>query len=202
MKKEEFIELVTIQLTGGTPGTKSIDKYHPEVIERQIGLVFNELVSTIQDIQVLDQFCIVRKNVPVLLDEDFDIKYCEIPEVILSTRAGVPIRHVSPMKDQSDVFLHRPNHSQAAYRNLDTQYVFAENVFRIEGKRLYFDIIRPDIEVLLIKLIAAWDDIDDDDNIIMPGGQDSTAFRLVLEQIREQKQTPVQYQADNNANTN
>lgn len=200
MLKSEFISLVHHALDGGAPPAKS--KYHPRVIEQHLSLAYNEVVSQIKDVDILDQLAVVRRNVPVLFDEGLALYYSDLPLSLLNTIYGSALRMVAPMKDQNATFFLRKNHSQATMSRLDVSSVLSNNTVRIEGQRIYYDKFDTALQKkgVLIKLLAGFDDLDEDDNIDMPGGKDSMIFRLVMEQMGQMIQTPKSYRNNNNAN--
>lgn len=201
MKKSEFISLIKISLNGGTPPSKNEGKFHDRVIEAQISLAYNEVVSMIKDPDVLDTFAVVLKNVEVKRDDDLDVSYSDLPVSVLHTVNFAGDRMVAPMKDQTNVFLRRKNNSTPTMNRLAGAGVIGFNIYRLEGRRLYYDNISSSIDKVLVKVIAPFTELDEDDELEMPGGKDSAMFQMVLQNMQQQYQTPESNKNDNNSNT-
>lgn len=202
MRKDEFIKLIQISLNGGTPPADSQGKFHDVVIEKHVGMAYNEVVSQIKDRKVLDQFVVVYRNQPVLIDSELNLRYINLPVPLINTVQGSAVRYISPMKDQTTSIFIRPNHSQATYRHLPVSYMFStRGAARVEGDRIYFDGLDENIDEVLLKILPSFESISEDDEFEMPGGKDSVMFRLILEQLQQQYQTPESYRNDNNSNT-
>lgn len=202
MRKDEFIELIKISLSGGTPPQEYEGKFHNVVIEKHIEMAFNEVVSAIQDPSVIDQFCIIHRNVPVLFDEELDLKYSDLPASVLNTIHFRGIRLISPMKDQENAFFIRKNNSTSVMNRLQSNTAVRSNTARLEGpKRVYYDRIAQGIDKVLIKMVTTFSEIASDDDIEMPGGKDSAVFQMVLQNMQMQMQTPENMRNDNNPNS-
>lgn len=202
MRKDEFIELVKISLSGGTPPQEYQGKFHNIVIEKHIEMAFNEIVSAIQDPSVIDQFCVVHRNVPVLFDDDLGLRYSDLPSSVLNTIFFRGLRLISPMKDQENVFFIRKNNSTSVMNRLQSNTAVRSNTARLEGpKRVYYDRISADIDKVLIKMVSTFSEIADDDDIEMPGGKDSIVFKMVMENMQVQMRTPENMRNDNNPNS-
>ena len=201
MKKSEFISLVKISLNGGIPPAKNERKFHDKVIESQVSLAFNEIVSMIKEPSVLDAFAAVYRNVEVKRDEELGLAYSDLPVSVLTTVNFNGLRMVAPMKDQTNVFYIRKNNSTAAMNRMSASVLMAFNTVRIEGRRLYYDSINMNVDSVLVKLIAPFDQLDEDDEIEMPGGKDSAVFQMVIQNMQQLAQTPAAYKNDNNSNS-
>lgn len=202
MRKDQFIELVKISLSGGTPPQEYQGKFHNVVIEKHIEMAFNEVVSNIQDPSVIDQFCVIHRNVPVLIDEDLGLKYSDLPSSVLNTVYFRGLRLISPMKDQTNVFFIRKNNSTSVMNRLQSNDAVYSNTARLEGpKRVYYDRISGSIDEVLIKMVSTFSEIASDDDIEMPGGKDGIVFRMVMEAMSVQMQTPENMRNDNNPNS-
>lgn len=202
MRKDQFIELVKISLSGGTPPQEYQGKFHDTVIEKHIEMAFNEVVSNIQDPSIIDQFCVVHKNIPVLTDDDLGLKYSDLPSSVLNTVYFRGLRLISPMKDQTNVFFIRKNNSTSVMNRLQSNNSVYSNTARLEGpKRVYYDRISNDIDKVLIKMVSTFSEIAEDDDIEMPGGKDGIVFRMVMEAMSVQMQTPENMRNDNNPNS-
>lgn len=202
MRKDQFIELVKISLSGGTPPQEYQGKFHDVVIEKHLEMAFNEVVSNIQDPSVIDQFCVVHRDVPVLTDEGLGLKYSDLPSSVLNTIYFRGLRLISPMKDQTNVFFIRKNNSTSVMNRLQSNDVAFSNTARLEGpKRVYYDRISNDIDKVLIKMVSTFSEIASDDDIEMPGGKDGIVFRMVMEAMNVQMQTPENMRNDNNPNS-
>lgn len=202
MRKDQFIELVKISLSGGTPPQEYQGKFHNVVIEKHIEMAFNEVVSNIQDPSIIDQFCVIHRNVPVLIDEDLGLKYSDLPSSVLNTVYFRGLRLISPMKDQTNVFFIRKNNSTPVMNRLQSNDAVYSNTARLEGpKRVYYDRISGSIDEVLIKMVSTFSEIASDDDIEMPGGKDGIVFRMVMEAMSVQMQTPENMRNDNNPNS-
>lgn len=202
MNKAQLIELVKINLSGGTVPGKYEGKYHDEVVEKAIAMVFNGIVAEISDTTILDQYIKVYPDVEVLFDATYQKKYINIPIALIQTPVGGnAIRSISTMLDQRDTFDIIDNHSQKAVFLLPSMAIMQTSTARIEGSRIYFDKIRDGIDKVLLKVLASFESLDDEDEIVLPAGQDAVIFESVKKILAEQKQTPQAVRNDNNPNT-
>ena len=201
MKKSEFVSLIKVSLNGGSAPAKSEGKFHDIVLERHIQFAYNEIISQLKDPEVIDQFVIRYPKVEVEYDSVLGLKYSEIPVALLNTVYCSGLRSISANKDQSYIFFLRGNNSQWTYKNLDVNEYFTEWAGRVEGQRVYYDVIPEDISTVLMKVLANFENIGEDDEFDMPAGKDSAMFQMVIQQLQQQYQTPEAYRNDNNANT-
>jgi len=202
MRKDEFIELIQISLNGGTPPVDASGKFHDVVIEKHIGMAYNEIVSQIKDGSILDQFCVIYRNQAILEDTNFDLRYLQINVGLLNTLQGSAVRAILPTKDQTANIFIRANHAQGAYKHLETTYYFAKNgTARVEADRIYFDNVAGDITEVTLKILPSFENIADSDEFEMPGGKDGMVFKMTMDYLQILSQTTEAYKNDNNANT-
>jgi hypothetical protein len=199
--KEQFVELVRISLEGGIGSTKEDNRFHPEVLGMHVQMAYNDVVSQIKDTNILDQFSKTYYPIDVLTDNDTSEKYSTLPAALLNTVMGSGLRMVCALKDSNYMADIRKNNSQWTMGELEVSQYFTKFAGRVDGKRFVYDIIDSDITQVRMKLIPGFQDLDDDDEIYMPGGKDSFIFRAVMEQLMPQYKTPTAMKNDTNPNT-
>lgn len=199
MQKQQFIELIKISLTGGDPGLKNEAKYHDEVLALHIGIAFNALVSEINNPRLIEQFTIEYNDVPVLGTVE---KYSDLPTTPLTTNYFSGIRAVFP-KGSGGVnqFYKRTSFSKSVWQHLEVNNLYTQLAYRQTGQKIVYDKINVGVSFVDIFMLVPFEQLNDTDNITMPGGKDSDVFRLVQSQLEMQYQTPQSQRTDNDPNT-
>ena len=147
----------------------------------------------------LDSMAKAFEDIPVLLNEKRNEKYIDLPAKVMSLPANRGIRLVCPMQDQSYSFIYRANNTVNIYKQLDVDNYSDIPRYYVEGQRLYFDKHIPDyFDVLLLKLIVEFDDLEDNDEVEIPSRYGKLIFDLVMKSMLGMPFEKVSN--DNNAN--
>lgn len=129
-------------------------------------------------------FLSVYKNVPILTDEDLDLKYSELPASFIDLPDGLGLYHVGPMKGHNRKFKKVPASFLSMYDGLEASNLHGNVGFWVEGDKIYytskFD-LEPQCEEVLIKLVGSISDTDDDDEIEMPRDIEMKVISLIVE---------------------
>lgn len=110
------------------------------------------------------------KDVPVVKDNDLDIYYAEMPASTIDVPNDMGVHFVGYMKDQTNPFIRVPNGFLGVSRGLRASWLEGQAGYYVDGKNIFIVNYKDD-EVpckLLIKLLVAYGDIDDCDELFMP----------------------------------
>jgi len=205
MTKEVLTKLVIRFLTGGDNVADTLSKYHPAEVEKYIEMAFNSVIYQIclnaisyNDFGQLDAYCKSFSNVPVICDELRDEYYSILPVSIINLPKNRGIRFISPMKDQRNQFVDRENNASDIYDELEVGMMPDMITYYRENVKLFYD-NRMTQELaengVLQKLIPAYSEWSDEDELPIPGGKDMDIVRTVIELLSKK---PNEDLSDNN----
>jgi hypothetical protein len=197
MKKNELIELVKRQLTGGDSPAVARGRFHDREIALYIGMVFDSLIgqgnSVTQnkmaelgmDSWVYDA---LTKSYQLDILEDTDRKrfYSTLPINVLSVVDNNGIRMITPWQDESVAFFPRRETDTFLMNDLDVNQISGLIYYALEGNKIYYSgDINCDWEKVRAKLVLKFSEFEDTDDIDIPNGKDVELFQLTVGLMKE-----------------
>lgn len=151
--------------------------------------------------QIPDEFITSFYEVPILLDNSRKLYYSDLPGSIISLPDDRGLRHVSPMEDETDQFIRMPAGATGAWSKLEACDLEGEKGYWLEGRKIYYHNLPYQFKtdgVLLIKMIQSVNDLEEDEDIPMPGSMELELIETVRRLLMEKNQ-PEGVVNDNNA---
>ena len=200
MKKIHIIEAVIDFFDSDQAGERRA-KYHPEIVKVHLGNIFNQIVYSTwlngkkySDFSQLDAWsrtydCLVRNQIG-------KVAYAFLPFSPIQVPDGAGIRQVADHSDSANVFAPIEATANAIFAELEVDLVETTPTYRMEQNnmntgagesshllRLERLPIAPDplitsVDVMLLVPIEQMDDYDD---IVIPGMQEDTIVRQVID---------------------
>ena len=187
MTKANFIDLMRHRLSGGamTPDLES--KYHKEIISKYIASAFNEIIySTFRkSVNDLDLYTKTFKNVGVELDSTTNTKYSILPAKVVQLPGAKGVRRISPMLDNSITFKPLSDNAKSVLQRLDIGVVGKETWFSYDSDKIEYFSLSEDIDKVIVKMVVAFDSLEDDDEFPTPSGADTKIFNIILTMMGE-----------------
>lgn len=139
------------------------------------------------------------KNVLVQKDEDLNQYYAELPASTMDLPNDSAVHFVGYMQDQSKPIRRVPNGFIGISDGLSAGYLEGNSGFYVEGRNIYIVNIKKgeDPCKLLIKLVVAFGDIDEDKEIFMPLDVQDEIIAKAVQLYGVQKQSPKDVLNDN-----
>lgn len=191
--------MVQDHLSGGDLVDDLRGRYHPEVISGYIEMAYNDLVWQITeaalnpkkgtvDFSHLDAFTQMYRNITVDDDADRSLKYSVLPFAPVKLPEGLGIRLIAPEDDPANPFSHVDSNSQAVFGTLEVGSVDTVPTYHIEKVsgneyRAYYDSNIGSIAEVSMLLVLPYAQIDDFDQLPMPGGKEMAIFDAVVERM-------------------
>lgn len=206
MTKEQYVSLIIDYLAGGNCPADLRGRYHPQIIEKYLDMVFSEIVYqahanavTFRDFGQLDAYAKALKNVQVDYDQDRDEHYSVLPDTVIGLPMNRGIRSISPMQDQKSKFWYSENNTVDVYDELEVGMIINKTRYYVEGGRVYYRNYDDNITDLLFKLIVPIGSMDDEDEIPIPAQNNAQVFNMIISILRQKP--PEKQSNDNNAKT-
>lgn len=188
MTKKEFIDLAKRRLASGNLSPDHEGSYNDREIELAFEIGISRLIFESGKSQELDHYSKTYKNVAVLHDDDLDMYYSVLPEIIVQIKGNRGIRHVSPMKDQSFNYTIMTQQNMRVFRRLDSGKIAPRPAVFYDSGRLYYERHDADITKLLMRLVIPFSKFNDDDEVKIPSGMDDLMVQYVLQTLSGQIQ--------------
>lgn len=197
MKKEKLIELIQENINGGSFTSDIYKIAHPLVIEKYIDMAFNTIFYNIfrQNPEELDIYGRWYWNQPVLSQNGKD--YSKLPcGIIQLPKNSSSIRRITLVDDDVSMsFINVKNSSGGILERLGTIERSGAIKYYVSN-RIWYDNING-IKEVNIFAITPFSDLDSDDDIPIPAGQDVQFLQMVL-QIMQKKYNDLN--SNNNGN--
>jgi len=200
MKKIHIIEAVIDFFDSDQAGERKA-KYHPEIVKTHLNNMFNQIIyatwlngKKFSDFSQLDSWS--KTYVCAVLDQSGANAYALLPFAPVQLPDGMGIRQVSDTDDSSTVFAPIEATSNVVFAELEVDDVDDTPTFRLQqnnisaGAGQKSHLLRlerlPIAPATLITnidamLIVPMDQMDDYDDVVIPGMQDDTIVRQVID---------------------
>lgn len=200
MTKDQFVELIRRNLQGSDAPAAIRGKYSEREIQLYSEMAYNDMISMLgedanktKDYSLMDSFGKAYKRI-IKYDSERDEKYLDIEVQIVPLRDNAGVRLVSPYKDQSASFDYRDNTSKSVFDTLLVNVVDNTPTYYVESQRIYFDDnIDKDLTTIMIKVVPLFSALKNEDEVLVPGGENGQVFQRVIELIQNKERHPQMY---------
>lgn len=189
IQKIKLIELVKHRLEGEAE-TKNLGKFHPVVIEYNIGQVYNTLLVQVlqQGLSNIDPYTKEYKDVSISQDADTDMYYSTLPDqiVLIPRRAGNGIVSIRPMNNDGNVeYVPITDGTLRIIEGLEVDLIddvvgYSFTNGRIEYKGMTESIAADNVR---IKLVIPFESYAETDYVQIPTGSNDTLISMVLNKM-------------------
>lgn len=207
MTKDELVNIIQTNLAGGNVTPDIMGKFHGGDIEKYIEIAYHQMLSELKDADIdayLGQITKTletadgSKAIPVSYDEDLEIYYIDLP-VSLAPMGKKAIRLITPAKDLNSPFAIIETDAVPVFNELVDKYDDTISCYR-QGDRVEFANYKKGVTHVQIRAIPSFSNLDDDDEIYLPGGKPKYIFDLVIGMYQPLKATPEDQKNDNSSN--
>ena len=186
MKKIELIELIQEEYNGGSLNPDIYKELHPLVLGQYISMALNVIFYQIfkQDQSGLDSYARWYRKLDV--KEDSGIKYTELPvSLIQMPDGGTSVRDIVYTEDEvSAMFVHVKTSNVGRAMRGGGIARMGKTIFTVTDRIEYYG-INPVVKQVNVLMIAPFADLDDNDEIAIPQGQDKILLDLVFDFIHK-----------------
>lgn len=197
MKKNQLIELVKRNLTGGDSPSELRGRYHEREIELALQVAFGSLLNRnatekkeLADELSQDTWKYDQLTKPYVLDIQKDATrnryYSDLPVHILSITNNAGIRMITPTQEESTAFLPRKQQDSFLMNGLDVGQLSGLIYFSLEGQRIWYSgEIDSCWTSVLAKLVLEFSEFDDEDDISIPDGKDYELIQMAVQWMNQ-----------------
>lgn len=182
MTIQNIIDAVIHRMAGGDMTPEQIGKYHPGVVKRFLSVVFNDVMYTLyrQNDPSIDLYAREYERV-VDYSSTRDLKYITLPVKIIELPLNKGIRMVSYTQDQTTEIPIISQQAQSSMANMDVGLMDNDVYGFMVGDTIYLRNLDPFVSRLLVNVIPAIDEYDDDDDLYLPSGQGTKIVDMVCQ---------------------
>lgn len=183
--KVKLTQLAQESLSGGQSSGASRQKYHLSVIEQYLDMAFADIMqeqfdNAGNDFTVFDNFAKGYKCI-LKYDATRDEKYFDLPVTLIPLRpkqAG--IRGIAMYKGQQLAFAPIQNASMPMWSELEAMRIDPTVSYYLEDSKVYLPFNAPSTGAeLMIKVVTPYAELEDNDNVYVPGGKNEMLFQRV-----------------------
>ncbi len=180
--KAQLVELAQEALAGGEVVAELRGKYHEAVVSLFLGMAYTDIIQTGfnnagSDYSVFDN---LAKRYYGKVEESTITgkRFYKIPVPLIPlTPKHACIRSVSLQYGQQRAFAPISNTSAPIWGELEAMRVDSTCAYMIEENEIIFELNPPPVGAdLLVKIIPSFENYDDDDTVVVPGGQNTALF--------------------------
>jgi hypothetical protein len=189
MKKKQLVELVQERLNGGSINPDVWKKAHPLVVSKYIGMAFESIFYTIfrTNPEGLDLYAKLYEDLEV--KQDGKKYYTELPcSLIQLPNNSSSIKRVTLTDDNiSATFVPLRLLATGAMSRLGTVGRSGSITYDARDKIYFGSNFNPLIKKVNVFAITPFDDVDDDEEIIIPAGQAGALVDMIIKYFMEVK---------------
>lgn len=206
MTKEELVKLIQTSLAGGNMNPDLKGKYHEGDIERYVEMAYSQMLSELSDADIHAYYGQMTKTLttedgsyalPVSKDEDLDLYYVSLP-VSLAPIGQKALRVVSRAQDINNPFAIITPDAAGIMNHLVDPYDNTISCYR-QGDRIEFSNYDKSITHVQVRAIPSFSDLDDEDEVYLPGGKPKYILDFVFSYYGIVRGTPEDQQNDNSS---
>jgi hypothetical protein len=151
------------------------------------------------DVDVVGEYICSYEDEPVLFDDKRDMFYSEIPAEYINLPRNMGVYQISLMKDQFNAFVPVSSSFLSMHRGMASQNLNGQKGYLVEKGRVYYTGLEAsdDIEKVLIKLVAASSEIEEDDIFPIPADKEMEVIKMAVQMYSTQLQIPNDQVNDN-----
>ena len=201
MTKKGLIEMAQFRLAGGNTVADGIGKYHDAMVAVFIARAFEQIMYQIfmKNKSNLDLYAKWFDNVPVVYSNTRSTYTATMPVSVVQFPDAAGIRRIMPdrlLKGSMDSsYVPILIGAEEAYNNLEAGRITSKSGYRLIGKELDLVFHNSNVESLSMLLVVSFDELEDDDTVYLPTGQDVALIDMVTQLMGINK---LEDQANNN----
>jgi hypothetical protein len=189
--KEQWVDLINLKLSGGDAPAQIQGKYSYQEIDMYLNMAFSDVLTKAwmdAPDMVSDYFRTVKSTVS--MDTNRNERYLTIESQVLPLPQNRGILQVRYAKNPYLQFAMNNVNAAPIFEELEVSFVDKKVGYYAEGKRLYFDDKLPQVvDELLVKFITTFEDLGDEDEVIVPGGNNQAVFDAVYRLMLKDQQS-------------
>lgn len=186
MKKIELIELIQEKYNGGSLNPDIYKKLHPLVLEKYISMGLNVIFYQIfkQDQSGLDAYARWYREQDV--KEENGVKYLDLPvDLVQMPNGTTSVREINLTEDNlTSLFTYCKSSEISRKKRSGAVTRMGKTLFTVTN-RIEFENIDPLIEKVNVLMITPFSDLSEDEEIVIPQGQDKVLMDLVFDFIKQ-----------------
>lgn len=201
--KRLLAELVIMRLSAGNPSFAS--KLDARDIFAAIDIMIPSLIHAelkgnmkMGSFQINGAWYTAFENVKVYKSKSRKERYINLPARLVSLEADRGIM-IFPMEDQSWPFVITNNTSQSVFRNLEAGKI--TRTCYVEGNKVFFPTLDSRVKEVLVKMVGATDQLDEDDPLPVPAIMEDQLLEKLVAKFKEQVAYKEKKTNDSNVNT-
>lgn len=201
MTRKGLIEMVQHRLAGGNTNADGIGKYHDEMVAVFIARAFEQIMYQVfmRDKSNLDLYAKWYDGVPVVYDNNRHTYTATMPVSVVQFPETAGIRRIMPDRlnkgDMNNSYIPVRIGAEEAYNNLEVGKISSKSGYRLIGKTIDLIFHNPNVEYLSMLLVPPFDELEDEDTVYLPSGQDVALIDMVTQLMGINK---LEDQANNN----
>lgn len=201
MTKEELIDLVKLNVTGGDAPAELKSRYSPQEIEKYLEMAFDDMVyQTYLDGYKTGDFSQVDNYMlsyifDVQYNDDRDQYFVELIPQPIPLPDNFSIRQISLPKDQTLPFAPVDNVSASVWAELEADYVSPVIGYSVEAYLVYFDNKFPRYMAkskIMVKQIVPFSALEDNNSVFVTGGNNMMLVQKVIQMLLGKPQPDAQ----------
>lgn len=202
--KQQLAEQVIRILNGGTPSSDN------ELDIREVSLYVSQaFASTLRiryfqnkaegDDAINGSYIYTFKDIPITEDNDLDLHYSVLPASTIDLPGDLGIYYVGYMQDQNNPFIRVPNGFMGISNGLKSSRLNDRVGYFVEGNSIFYVNYKSSSQPckVLLKLLVAYGDIDECDEISMPLDIQDEVISKAIQLFRLEKEIPKDISNDN-----
>lgn len=186
--KEQWVEMLGLKLDGGDGPAQLQGRNSPQECELYLTLAFNDILVSawMQDTSLLNDY-IKGASYPLLYDATRGERYIQLSAGILPLPDNAGIHQVRQPLNPNQQFTLIDGNSKPIFNELEVSFVDNKVDMYPEGSRVYFgDQLPKIVDSLFVKTVNSFDGLADDDEVVVPGGNNSLVFETVYKMMLKQ----------------
>ena len=206
MTKGQIIELIILRVNGGRLTNDT--KVRREDVEVLLSAAINYALlgqytlykRETGDNNIPEPYIATYPNVETNYDQDRELYYIDLPSGIMVLPKNYGLQSVSPMKGVANFV--QTNFNDRHHNQYYTNSFRDVTLFWMEGDKVYFQNLPTGVDKILVRLIQSFKELEDDDELAIPGGLEIDILKLMTEWFAGQRSFPADMKPDNSDNTN
>jgi len=187
MTKQELIELIEHNLSGGDTVVDLRGRYDPRIISYHIGMVFNQIFYDTFRLNPtgLDLYA-QEYTVDILCDNGQ--YYSNLPNSLVQMPRDAGMRQIrsNVIIEESETFKPMTAQSISLMSRGDLGEFTDDTWYYIRGTKVYYAYADADITSVKMLMLVPFQNLDDEDEIYIPSGKEDEFFQLVIQKFRMQ----------------
>jgi hypothetical protein len=187
MIKIKLIELIQERLNKGSVTPDIYKGAHPLVIQEYIGLAFNSIIYATfkknpEGIDIYGKWFYDQE-----VKKDGDVCYCDLPVSTMQLPRAYSVLKITKVDDVDEIsFLPARVLASSAYGRLGVIERSGTTIYSVTNKILFKE-IDPSIEKVNIFQVVPFADMNENDEVPVPGGQDSVLIDSIMEYFNDNR---------------